>query len=103
MPSITYTNSPKRPCYCAIEMISTEQLQANRENAQHSRGPVTDIGRARSSQNALQHGLACGRLFIEGESPEEFEKLHQGFIPDHQPVDTTKAALVHDMPRHRRL
>src|SRR5260221_308254 len=82
-------------------MTSTDQLQANRENAQLSTGPTSDLGRARSSQNALQHGLASGRLILDGEPPEEFEKLHQGFLPDHQPADPTEAALVHDMARHR--
>src|SRR5260221_13913448 len=82
-------------------MTSTDQLQANRENAQLSTGPTSDLGRARSSQNALQHGLASGRLILDGESPEEFEKLHQGFLADHQPADNTEAALVHDMARHR--
>jgi len=36
-------------------------------------------------------------------SPEEFDKLHQGFIADHQsePGDNTEAALVHDLARKR--
>ncbi len=33
-------------------MISEKQLEANRNNAQLSQGPVTDAGRKRSRMNA---------------------------------------------------
>ncbi len=40
-------------------MISEEKLAANRANAQHSTGPVTDAGKAISSRNAVSHGLTA--------------------------------------------
>ncbi|MCU1257860.1 MAG: hypothetical protein JWO80_745, partial [Bryobacterales bacterium] len=43
------------------------QLSANRANSESSTGPRTEAGKSRSSQNALRHGLASGRLIIEGE------------------------------------
>lgn len=39
-------------------MTSTRQIQANRNNAKRSTGPKTARGKAKSSQNALRHGLA---------------------------------------------
>ena len=39
-------------------MATEKQLRANRENAKKSTGPKTSGGRARSSRNALSHGLS---------------------------------------------
>jgi hypothetical protein len=38
-------------------MTSKRQIAANRRNARRSTGPISHAGKARSQQNALQHGL----------------------------------------------
>lgn len=44
-------------------MTTAAQLCANRRNAQHSTGPRTSAGKARSAQNAVTHGFT-GRLLV---------------------------------------
>lgn len=39
-------------------MATEQQIAANRRNAKWSSGPKTRAGRARSSRNALRHGLS---------------------------------------------
>ena len=39
-------------------MASNQQIEANRSNAKRSTGPKTTHGKAKSSRNALRHGLA---------------------------------------------
>lgn len=47
-------------------MTSERKMEANRQNAKRSTGPKTEIGKARSSRNARQHGLS--RLNREDDS-----------------------------------
>lgn len=45
-----------------IAMASIEQIFASRKNGARSRGPRTNEGKARSSRNALRHGLTANIL-----------------------------------------
>jgi len=57
---------------------SEAQLEANRRNAKHSRGPKTESGKHRSSQNAMRHGLT-GRVVV---LPEEDMEVFKGFCKE---------------------
>ena len=56
-------------------MASQAQLLANRQNAQHSTGPLTSEGKARSSQNARKHGLTAQELIVRDDEQEAFVSL----------------------------
>ena len=60
-----------------------------------STGPRTDEGKARSSRNALKHGLFSKVDLIEGESQEQFDALFDGLKEDHKPRTATEECLVH--------
>jgi hypothetical protein len=64
-----------------------------------STGPRTAEGKARSSQNALKHGLAAGILIIPGENQADFDALLAGFLSDYQPEGQTETLIVHDIAK----
>jgi hypothetical protein len=67
-------------------MISEQQVEANRRNAQKSTGPRTDAGKRSSSGNATTHGV-----FANGAGP-----LWRGSDPPHA---VSWAAVLSDLER----
>ncbi len=53
-------------------MASAAQALANQANAQHSTGPKSDAGKARSARNNLKHGLTLGVLTLSPEEQTQF-------------------------------
>jgi len=74
--------------------ISERKLAANRANAQLSTGPRTPEGKARSSRNALKHGLLSSQILLEHESAEELEALREGLYEELQPIGALEETLV---------
>jgi hypothetical protein len=62
-------------------------------------GPRTQAGKTASSKNSFKHGLASGRILIEGEDPAEFEALVADLEADYRPATETEALLVHDLAK----
>ena len=56
-------------------MSSKKQKKANRKNAIKSTGPKTVKGKARSSMNALKHGLTASIYVLPSEDPAEWEVM----------------------------
>ncbi len=78
-------------------MATDKQIQANRENSQHSTGPVSEAGREAVSQNRTAHGLA-GAYKAQTESElEEFRRLTDSFINDYNAVCQTEIQLIFKM------
>lgn len=61
-------------------MATEAQIAANRANARHSSGPVTEAGKARARLNALKDGLHARLAILPGEDAEEFEALREGVL-----------------------
>ncbi len=75
-------------------MASARQFEANRLNAQNSTGPRTPEGKARSSRNAVTHGLTARKVFLAEEDPEEYRRLHEAAAARLKPEGVLEDELV---------
>jgi hypothetical protein len=78
-------------------MSSLRRIQASRANGAKSRGPVTADGKARSSKNALKHGLLSSDVVLASESKETFKQLLDALIARWQPADQAEMICVEHM------
>jgi hypothetical protein len=76
---------------------SPERLAANAANAQHSTGPRTPEGRARSSQNARTHGLTARDVVVAPHEREEFEQFLTRYQTDVAPQDAVQLSVFDDL------
>lgn len=81
-------------------MTTAAQQAANSRNAQHSTGPLTEDGKARSSANSLKHGAYSGlqdviTSSILQEDPEEVMALLEDIIDELDPQTALEAAAAH--------
>ncbi len=76
------------------------RTETNRANAQHSTGPRTLEGKARSSSNSFRHGLYSKQLIIPGEDPAEFDHLRTTLRAEHGPANTVEEILVDELAQH---
>jgi predicted nucleic acid-binding protein len=75
----------------------SNQAETARINGAKSNGPVTEEGKAISSQNSLKHGLTSSRLVLPHESQEEFDSLEASIVNRFRPYDEIEHTLVHEM------
>jgi len=66
-------------------MASAAHITANRLNAQHSTGPRTAEGKARSSANGLKTGYCAKTLHVPDHLRAEFEAYRRDLIADTHP------------------
>ena len=74
--------------------MTDKKHSANRANARHSTGPKTPAGKARSSQNALTHGLSSQTIPIIGRDRRRFRRLHDALYEHFRPVGVIEEDLV---------
>ena len=51
-------------------MATAKQLLANKNNARKSTGPKSAVGKLKSSQNAIKHGLSTEKFMVIGEKAD---------------------------------
>ncbi|MGC1686331.1 MAG: hypothetical protein WA734_11980 [Candidatus Acidiferrales bacterium] len=80
------------------KLVSPEKLAANRANAQHSTGPKTMQGKAKSSQNSRKHGFFARQPLPADEAGnklwEEYGDLVAGIWEYYEPVGYMEGLLT---------
>ncbi len=77
--------------------ISQAHSDAARLNGHASQGPVTESGKAISSQNARKHSLFAAIILLPNEDREAFETLLNAYLGEHQPQTPTEVRCVREM------
>ena len=75
-------------------MASQAQIEANRQNAKKSTGPIIESGKSVAKLNVVKHGLSSENVVIPGEDPEEFENLRRQVEEEFRPVGWCEIELV---------
>ena len=75
-------------------MATELQIAASRANGARSQGPVSIDGKARSSQNAVRHGLTAKTVVLNNEDPAQFKILCENLSNDYQPQTEDEHELV---------
>jgi hypothetical protein len=75
-------------------MATKTQLEANRANAWRSSGPKTPAGKARSSMNAVKHGLTAKTIVIGDEDPAQFDRLRESLEERFKPRSVMERELT---------
>jgi len=76
---------------------SDARLAANTANAQHSTGPRTPEGLARSSQNARTHGLTARDVIVAADEREEFGQLLNSYQTGVAPQGAIQLTLFDEL------
>jgi hypothetical protein len=75
-------------------MATQRQIDANRKNAKRSTGPATEAGRARSSRNALKHGLTAREFTIDERDANAFAAFRDDIVENLGPVGVLEEELA---------
>jgi hypothetical protein len=78
-------------------MATSQQIQANRANARRSTGPRTAAGKAKSSLNALKHGLRAQATVLPGENISDFHTLVDELENQFQPATALEWTLLRQL------
>jgi hypothetical protein len=75
-------------------MTSVRQIDANRRNALGSTGPETDLGKRRTSQNAVRHGLTAETVIVPLEDADDYQAFEQAVTADYEAETAVERELV---------
>src|SRR5215813_6820456 len=75
-------------------MTTSQQIEANRRNAQRSTGPRTESGKQVSRCNAVRHGLTAETVIGAMEDAEDYRAFEAAVIADYDAQSAVERELV---------
>ncbi len=78
-------------------MNLSKRAIASRAHDAKSRGPKSDAGRRRSSQNAIRHGLLAQCIVLKEECADTFQKVLDYHVAKFKPAADVDFGIVEDM------
>ena len=75
-------------------MTSFKQIEANRQNARKSTGPITAEGRVQSRCNAVRHGLTAETVIGALEDAEDYRAFEAAVVADYDAQSAVERELV---------
>jgi hypothetical protein len=75
-------------------MTSFKQIEANRQNARKSTGPITPEGKLQSRCNAVRHGLTAETVIGALEDAEDYQAFEAAIIADYDAQSAVERELV---------
>src|SRR5258705_12031356 len=79
-------------------MTTLKQIEANRRNASHSTGPVSQEGKLRSRRNAFRHGLTAETIIAALEDAEDYRAFEAAIIADYDAQSAVERELAVGRP-----
>jgi hypothetical protein len=94
--------NPQTPCASRPDPVSRylaslDRDRANRANALLSTGPRTAVGKQRSSQNALTHGLTSRSPVLATEDSAAYQLHCRQFFDEYKPATPTETHLTQEL------
>ena len=77
--------------------MNLSKSESSRRNGAKSRGPITPEGRAKSSLNAISHGITAKTLILQNEDPDQFLEMMNSYVEYFQPENQIQIDLVTDV------
>jgi hypothetical protein len=78
-------------------MSCQKQLESARANGAKSKGPITEAGKQRSSQNSRRHSLLSRTVLLDGEDPQRFAELIAALEHTLSPQNEVEREIVESM------
>ena len=75
-------------------MSTAAQIEANRQNAQLSSGPVSETGKRKSSLNSTKHGLTGQTIIVPAEVKDAYDTHCLAYLDEYQPKTHQETELI---------